>query len=346
MEEIVVKSKRYFDLTPYEGEIWKETAYHGYMISNYGRLKHLSYDQFIDRTTYTQVIHHKEHVLAPAANKQGYYHTRISVNRKLVDVRINRLVGLAFIPNPDNLPYINHKNEITGDDKVENLEWCDAVYNANYGTARERSTEGHRKKKIDKWYSIKQYSREGDLLNVYNCKGDLEKKGFTYQGVAKCCEHKNHTAYGFVWRYNDDPFSLIYKKRTVFERDETGHLKKRPVVQYDLQGNYIQEHTSMTCAAEYMGGNTTMIGYCCNGKTPSAYGYIWRKKGDEPPKPYKNKNERVVLQYTKEGDFVAKYPSLKAAATAVSDVKKWTSIWDCCNGELKSYLGYIWKYAE
>ena len=71
MEEIVVKSKRYFDLTPYEGEIWKDTGYPGYEISNYGRLKHLAYDQVIDRTTWIHVVHHKEHILAPTANKQG-----------------------------------------------------------------------------------------------------------------------------------------------------------------------------------------------------------------------------------------------------------------------------------
>lgn len=52
--------------------------------------------------------------------------------------RIHRLVAEAFIPNPNNYPIINHKNEKKGDNRVENLEWCTHQYNCAYGTRNER----------------------------------------------------------------------------------------------------------------------------------------------------------------------------------------------------------------
>ena len=55
--------------------------------------------------------------------------------------RIHQLVARAFIPNPNNLPMINHKNEIKNDNRVENLEWCTAQYNISYGSRPERISQ-------------------------------------------------------------------------------------------------------------------------------------------------------------------------------------------------------------
>ena len=64
---------------------------------------------------------------------------------------VHRLVAIAFIPNPNNLPIVNHKDEDPRNNNVENLEWCTASYNTSYGTAMERATKKRQQTCADKY---------------------------------------------------------------------------------------------------------------------------------------------------------------------------------------------------
>ena len=84
---------------------------------------------------------------------------------------IHRLLAEAFIPNPDGLPFVNHKDEDGTNNSIDNLEWCTREYNVNYGTAKERRAkkirgvphaEEHKKKISD---GLKKYYSEHEVWN-------------------------------------------------------------------------------------------------------------------------------------------------------------------------------------
>lgn len=73
--------------------------------------------------------------------KNGYMHINLSKGNKKHGFYVHRLVANAFIPNPENLPQVNHKDEDKSNNGISNLEWCTNRYNQNYGTSNKRRSE-------------------------------------------------------------------------------------------------------------------------------------------------------------------------------------------------------------
>lgn len=108
-------------------EEWRAVpGYEGlYEVSNTGNVKSLI----------------KNNIIKSFINKKGYRLVSLSKNGIIKKFSVHRLAAQAFIPNPDNLPMVNHKDEDKTNNSVDNLEWCDAKYNNNYGTANIRRSE-------------------------------------------------------------------------------------------------------------------------------------------------------------------------------------------------------------
>lgn len=134
-------------------------------------------------------------VLRPIKMPNGYLSVDLSYKCKIKRFGIHRLVAMAFIPNPDGLPQINHKNEIKTDNRVENLEWCSQGYNNNYGTARFRASVTQSK-------PVVQLTIDGKKIREFYGMHEAEREtGIYVQNIHKCCIGVYKTAGGYKWKY-------------------------------------------------------------------------------------------------------------------------------------------------
>ena len=152
-------------------EEWRPIGgYEGlYEVSNLGRVR--SVDRYVKSKGESYWLR-KGKMLSPAKDKNGYLKVNLYCNGKCKTINVHRLVAQEFIPNPDNLPQINHKDEDKTNNRVDNLEWCDAKYNINYGTARIRGKEtaiknGNWTGLSEKEYKRKYWEEHRDHLNEW-----------------------------------------------------------------------------------------------------------------------------------------------------------------------------------
>ena len=148
-------------------EEWRPVVgYEGlYEVSNTGRVR--SVDRYV-KTCYGSYRLHKGKVLSPGIRPDGY----LVVSLQYRMFRVHRIVAEAFLPNPDNLPQVNHKDEDKSNNRVDNLEWCTAKYNNNYGTARIRAKEsaiknGYCTGLSKEEYRKKYYQENNDKIKEY-----------------------------------------------------------------------------------------------------------------------------------------------------------------------------------
>ena len=149
-------------------EIWKDIkGYEGkYQVSNKGRIKSLS--RAIPHLGSFRIIPErimKQHV----SSTTGYYMVNLHKDKKSEWMLVHRIVAIAFIINPDNLPLVNHKDEIRTNNNVENLEWCTPEYNINYSHVREKQIDAISKE-------IEQYDFDGKFIKRYKNSSIVNKK--------------------------------------------------------------------------------------------------------------------------------------------------------------------------
>ena len=163
-------------------EIWKDIKdYEGhYQVSNLSRVKSIKFG--------------KERILKPVTDRHGYLIVGLWKNNKQKTYKVHRLVAEAFIPNPYNLPQVNHKDENPLNNNVNNLEWCNSKYNCNFGTRIERISKRRSK-------TVLQYDLEGNFIREWKSTAECGRNGFCQSSVADCCRGKLKKHKDSIWRY-------------------------------------------------------------------------------------------------------------------------------------------------
>lgn len=202
-------------------------------------------------------------LLKPGKNTPGYLQVQLCKGdgSKPKSFQVHQLVGKAFIPNPQNLPYINHKDEDPTNNTVENLEWCDQKYNQDYSKYQLELEVGQ----LDK--------DGGELINTYKSLNEaMRQTGINVGSISMCCNGKIKSAGGYVWKY--------------LNRNTKDPLwgKKRPILKIDPKsGKVLARYDSSRDAARHLDlGDTKVetaarrIKDCLEGIKKTYYGYIWR----------------------------------------------------------------------
>ena len=150
-------------------EVWKDIInYPNYQVSNMGNVRRKTKKGY--------------HLLKPNIDKYGYAIVNLSCMGKQKTHSVHRLVAMAFIDNPDNLPQVNHKDECKTNNAVYNLEWCTAKYNIRY--SKSKAVFGY----------------NGFQILEYDAISDAEKDGFIASAICQAI-NKGGCHGGFMWQY-------------------------------------------------------------------------------------------------------------------------------------------------
>lgn len=161
-------------------EEWKKVPDHeDYMVSNLGR-----------------VMSSRGKIMKGKMSRGYKQITFATHGHKYETVNLHRIVATLFVPNPDCLPQVNHLNEDKLDNRAENLEWCSAKQNINYGTRNKRvSLHQHGAKPVFVYFDNGErqwFKSQADAIRVL---------GLTTRGVWCCLHGSQKTTRGYRFEF-------------------------------------------------------------------------------------------------------------------------------------------------
>ena len=198
-----INTERWMSLEDYPNEVWKdiEGFDNRYMVSNLGRVKTIGFTY----TLYGKLQIKPDHILRTISRKDGYCKINLGGYGKQKTLNLHRLVATAFVPNPNNYPIINHKDENPTNNCSDNLEWCTYKYNNNYGTFKEKHSIAFKNyPKFSK--PIIQMTLEGKYIQEFPSIAEAARQlGVNYVNISDYLNNQNkrNHAYGYKWKFKE-----------------------------------------------------------------------------------------------------------------------------------------------
>lgn len=167
-----------------------------YQVSNLGRVKSLK--RFVRANT-CGIRGISEKILSACISNSGYLSVVLCKNGKHKPISVHRLVAETFLPNPIDYKEVNHKDEDKLNNLLDNLEWCDRTYNANYGTGIKRCS-------MKKWKPIEMIDMySGNVIASFkSIKEAANATKVDYKYISSACRGVVNTAGGYKWRFKYD----------------------------------------------------------------------------------------------------------------------------------------------
>ena len=191
--------------------LWKDVVgFEGlYIVSNLGEIR--SVDHYVRCNDGKRLV--RGRTLKPCDRGNGYPFVTMGKDGKQYNMSVHRVVAIAFLPNPNNLPEVNHKDANTFNYSLDNLEWCDRKYNVNYGTAQARHSvtasdsfkrTGYYQQILEGflWKAVAKCGTDGNEIERYKSIKEASEKTGVFQGdISRCCKGIRKTCGGFKWMY-------------------------------------------------------------------------------------------------------------------------------------------------
>jgi len=188
-------------------EIWKDIeGYNGYyQVSNQGNVRSLDrYIEYKTKSGKTATCFYPSHIVKGFISGRGYTYVALNLNGKSKTFAKHRLVAAAFIPNPNNLPSVNHKDLNKQNNKDSNLEWCTQLENLRHAI-KNYNAGSQRKAGLTRANKIYQYDSDWNLVAVYFGSGTVEKLlGIPANTTLERCRRKSNLSNGYYWRFAKD----------------------------------------------------------------------------------------------------------------------------------------------
>lgn len=172
------------------------------MISMEENWKITKYKEF-KASTLGKVMNIKTGKILKGRIMRGYVYVHLRTPNYSKEVRLHRLIAETFIPNPDNLPIVNHKDENKENNCVDNLEWCNDTYSINYGTRNQKVSDKLINRK-DISIPILQFTKDLVFITEYPSAAEAERQtGINKNDIGSCCKKRIHynTAGGYIWKF-------------------------------------------------------------------------------------------------------------------------------------------------